>query len=351
MNYTQKTCVKPYSKVRNNTYDHLASKNVSPKSRLTYSVLGTYLDYDSSNARATYDQLLEGCGFGSYQTVSRCLKELDDKGLIIKTGRSRYKLTYGIYMGIIENENKTEKTIPSSPSQKKANISVSANIAHSTNTTPSVVKENPPIYSTILNNNKLRKSRHDRLPDVRETMRSDDVSKLKFKQDSAFRTTSKQALSRLIGKYGLNLLQDRISKLDGCYSAGDLRKSPERMLYTAIREGDNWKYETKTGEVITLREPSCEQSRESIQLDRNIKKLTSLTHSEREVFKKLNPLLVQRFKNEIAKETPKAIDVPFWLEILVNNKVADYTKGVYHAPTNTDSRQRVQNINIRGRSK
>lgn len=88
-----------------------------------------------------------------------------------------------------------------------------------------------------------------------------------------------------------------------------------------------------------------------MKLEKNIEKLNSITYAEREEFKNKNPLLVQKFKNEVAKETPKAVDVPFWLEVLVNNKVAEYTKGIYHAHTNTDCRERVQNIDTGSGSK
>ncbi len=316
-NYTQNTCVKPYSKVRNNTYDHLASKNVSPKSRLTYSVLGTYLDYDSSNSRATYNQLLEGCGFGSYQTVSRCLSELTDKGLIVRIGRSRYKLTYGIYMGIIENENKTDKTIPSSPSQKKSN------------TTPSVVKENPPIYSIILNNNKLRKSRHedDRFDDVGKTMKTDDVSNLKFKKDSAFSKIPKSTRYKLIERYGLDLVQDRIAKLDGCYDIGSIRKSPESLLYAALRDNGEWKYKTKTGDVINLRYPTNEKTQQMLRDDRAIKKLNDGTKIKMNVFKKTNPVLIEKFRLKIQEETPRSVTIPFLYEIAMNAKISEYIGG------------------------
>ncbi len=316
MKYTQNTCVKPYSKVRNNTYDHLASKNVSPKSRLTYSVLGTYLDYDSSNSRATYDQLLEGCGFGSYQTVSRCLSELTDKGLIVRIGRSRYKLTYGIYMGIIENENKTDKTIPSSPSQKKPN------------TTPSVVKVNPPIYSIILNNNKLRKSRHDRFPNVGETIKPDDVSNFKFKKDSPFSKMPKSTLYKMIKRYGVTMVQDRITRLEGCYTLDKIRTTPAALLYGALTDNGEWKYKTKKGEVINLRYPTNEKTQQMLRDDRAIKKLNDGTKIKMDVFKKTNPVLIEKFHLKIQEETPRSMNIPFLYEIAMNAKISEYIGGV-----------------------
>lgn len=314
-NYTQNTCLTPYSKVKNNTYEHLSSKNTSPKSRLAYSFLGSRLDYDSSNSRATYDQILKGCGFGSYQTVSRCLKELTEKGLIVRIGRSRYRLTYGIYMGIIENENKTEKTIPSSRSQKKANI------------TPSVVKENPPIYSIILNNNKLRKSRHDRLPHVGETIKPDDLSNLKFKKDSAFSNTPKSTLYKMIKRYGMGIVQDRITRLERCYTVDQIRKSPESLLYASLRDNGEWKYKTKKGEVINLRYPTNEKTQQMLRDDRAIKKLNDGTKIKMAVFKKTNPALIEKFRLKIQEETPRSVTIPFLYEIAMNAKISEYIGG------------------------
>lgn len=323
MNYTQNNAQVPYSKVKNNTHNYLKSKKASSRSRLVYLVLGSYLDYDSSNARATYDQICHASGIGSYQTVSRCLSELIDKGLIVRIGRSRYKLTYGIYMGITENENKTEKTIPASPSQKQAN------------TTPSVVKKNPPIYSNIiLINNKLRKSRHensevvDRFPDVGKTIKADDISNLKFKKDSAFKGIPKSTLYKLVRRYGFHLLQDRITKLDGCYDIEKIRKSPESLLYAALRDNGEWKYKTKTGEVIKLREPSHEQTQIEIQKDRETKKAGEGYRLKMEVFKERNPVVIERFKREIKEETPRAMNIGFMFEIAMNAKISEYIGGI-----------------------
>ncbi|KKN72976.1 hypothetical protein LCGC14_0405300 [marine sediment metagenome] len=315
-NYTQNTCLTPYSKVKNNTYEHLSSKNTSPKSRLAYSFLGSRLDYDSSNSRATYDQILKGCGFGSYQTVSRCLSELTDKGLIVRVGRSRYRLTYGIYMGIIENENKTEKTIPSSPSQKKAN------------TTPSVVKVNPPIYSIILNNNKLRKSRHDRFPNVGETIKPDDVSNFKFKKDSPFSKMPKSTLYKMIKRYGVTMVQDRITRLEGCYTLDKIRTTPAALLYGALTDNGEWKYKTKKGEVINLRYPTNEKTQQMLRDDRAIKKLNDGTKIKMDVFKKTNPVLIEKFHLKIQEETPRSMNIPFLYEIAMNAKISEYIGGV-----------------------
>ncbi len=315
-NYTQNTCVKPYSKVINNTYEHLSSKNTSPKSRLAYSFLGSRLDYDSSNSRATYDQILKGCGFGSYQTVSRCLSELTDKGLIVRIGRSRYRLTYGIYMGIIENENKTEKTIPSSPSQKKAN------------TTPSVVNEKPLIYSIILNNNKLRKSRHEE--PLRSTARKwndDEICKLKFKTDSAFKDIPKSTLYKMVKRYGLEAVQDRISRLEGCYTLDKIRTSPAALLYGALTDNGEWKYKTKKGEVIDLRYPTIEDTQEEFRKQEKIAQVSKGTDVKINVFCKSNPLLIERFCREIKEEMPRSLNVPMWHEMAMKAKVVAYMGG------------------------
>jgi len=103
-----------YTKVEDHLYDFFADKEINPLSRLVYGALSASMTYNSSFAKATYNDLIRKTGIGSRHTIKASLDELSKKGFISRMDTSTYRLWHGVFKGIREGKNGSALSAPDS---------------------------------------------------------------------------------------------------------------------------------------------------------------------------------------------------------------------------------------------
>ena len=201
-----------YSKVQDQLTNEFINKKVSALGRLVYLTLGTCLYPNSSIAKASYKNLLEKSGISSEETISKCLKELKEKGFLSSMGASEYRLWIGIFKGLKEAEGQT-------PHASKS-------------TTPSVVKSTTagvvPHASALLKPNTTK-----------EQTTSDDVlSKINLSEKSVFKTIQANTLQKWVKKFGEEKVIKTLETLEVQYREKTIKSTVEGLTYTALVEGD-----------------------------------------------------------------------------------------------------------------
>jgi hypothetical protein len=80
------------------------------------------------------------------------------------------------------------------------------------------------------------------------------TNELNISDDSIFAGIPKRLFQNMIRKFGLNMVIDRIRKLDRCYTKEKIRSSVMGLLWNALKWGHEWLFETKKERDMLERE-------------------------------------------------------------------------------------------------